>query len=484
MMNGNEYRESLRKLKPEIYFMGEKIGSVADNPVFIPHVNSVAITYDMASAPEFENLLTAKSHLTGKKINRFTHIHHSHDDLINKVKMLRAIGQQTGSCFARCVGFDAMNAIYSNTYNIDKRRGTDYHKRFINFLKNVQEKDLYPSGAMTDPKGDRSLAPGQQPDPDQYVHLVEKRKDGIVVRGAKAHITGGVNAHGHLVMPTGAMKDSDANYAVCFYVPIDAPGVIHIFGRQTNDDRKCNCTIDQGNYDYGVVGGEALVVFEDVFIPSEHIFMCGEFEFAGDLVEEFATAHRQNYGGCKTGLADVLEGACYALSEAQGTAKAAHIREKLVDMVHMAETLYCCSIACSCQGYALPAGSYMADPLLANVTKLNVTRYAYEVARLAHDIAGGILATMPSEADLKDPKIGKYVEKYMKGVASVPAETRMRLLRLIEGMTCGTALVESMHGAGSPQAQRIMIARRTNFEHKKRLAEKLAKIGQQPKLVC
>jgi len=484
MMTGNEYRESLRRLKPEIYYMGEKIENVADHRAFVPHVNAAALTYDMALAPEFEELLTIISHLTGEKINRYTHIHHSHDDLIRKVKMLRAIGQQTGSCFQRCVGHDGLNSVYSVTYEIDQKMGTEYHKRFVNLLKEVQSKDLMISGAMTDPKGDRRLSPSQQKDPDLYVHVVERKKDGIVVSGAKAHITGAVNSHGHLVMPTAAMKAEDGDYAVCFYVPVDAPGVIHIFGRQTNDTRKCDCVLDQGNVDYGIVGGEALIVFDKVFVPWEYVFMCGEYDFAYELVERFATAHRQNYGGCKTGLADALIGASYALAQVQGTDRASHIRDKLVEMVHLTETLYCCSIACSCQGYALPAGSYMADPLLANVTKLNVTRNVYEIARLAQDIAGGVLATTPAEMDLKDPRVGKWVDKYMKGVADVPAETRVRLIRLLEAMTCGTALVESMHGAGSPQAQRIMIERRANLERKKRSAERLAKIGEQPLFVC
>jgi 4-hydroxybutyryl-CoA dehydratase/vinylacetyl-CoA-Delta-isomerase len=484
MMTGKQYRESLRRLKPEIYYMGEKIVSVADHPAFLPHVNAAALTYDMALAPEFEELLTAKSHITGEKINRFTHIHHSHDDLVKKVKMLRALGQQTGSCFQRCVGFDGLNSVYSITYDIDQKMGTEYHKNLVNVLTEIQSKDLMVSGAMTDVKGNRRLSPSQQTDPDLYVHVVERKKDGIVVKGAKAHITGAVNSHGHLVMPTSAMKAEDADYAVSFYVPVDAPGVVHIFGRQTNDTRKCNCFLDQGNVEYGIVGGEALIVFDNVFVPWKHVFMCGEYEFAYELVERFATAHRQNYGGCKTGLADALIGATYALAQAQGTDRASHTRDKLVEMVHLTETLYCCSIACSCQGYALPAGSYMADPLLANVTKLNVTREVYEIARLAQDITGGILATAPSEMDWKDERVGKYVDKYLKGVSEVPTETRLRLLRLIEGMTCGTALVESMHGAGSPQAQRIMIERQANFERKKKLAEKLAKIGEQPLLVC
>ncbi|MBM3118246.1 MAG: 4-hydroxybutyryl-CoA dehydratase [Chloroflexi bacterium] len=483
MMTGKQYRESLRRLKPEIYYMGEKIASLVDHPAFVPHVNAAALTYEMALAPEFEELVTATSHLTGEKINRFTHVHHNHDDLVKKVKMLRAIGQQTGSCFQRCVGHDGLNAVYSVTYDIDQKMGTDYHKRLVDLLKKVQSRDLMISGAMTDPKGDRRLSPSQQKDPDLYVHVVEKRKDGIVVSGAKAHITGAVNSHGHLVMPTAAMKKEDADYAVCFYVPIDSPGVVHIFGRQTNDTRKCDCSLDQGNVEYGIVGGEALIIFDKAFVPWEHVFMCGEYEFAYDLVERFATAHRQNYGGCKTGLADALIGASYTLAQVQGTDRASHIRDKLVEMVHLTETLYCCSIACSCQGFALPAGSYMADPLLANVTKLNVTRHIYEIARLAQDIAGGILATSPAEMDWKDARVGKYVDKYMKGVADLPAETRIRLIRLIEAMTCGTALVESMHGAGSPQAQRIMIERRANLERKKRLAEKLAKIGEQPLFV-
>jgi 4-hydroxybutyryl-CoA dehydratase/vinylacetyl-CoA-Delta-isomerase len=484
VIDGKQYRDSLRLIKPAVYYMGEKVRSVADHPAFIPHVNAAALTYEMAAAPEFEELMVARSHLSGQKINRFTHIHQNHDDLVKKVKMLRAVGQQSGSCFQRCVGLDGLNAVFSVTYDLDRDNGSNYHERFVNFLREIQSGDLFVSGSMTDPKGDRSLPPSKQKDPDLYVHVVEKNRDGILVSGAKAHITGAANSHGHLVMPTCSMGEEDADYAVCFYVPVDAPGVVHIFGRQTNDVRKCDCVLDQGNAEYGIVGGEALIIFDRTFIPWEHVFMCGEHKYAYDLVERFATAHRQNYGGCKTGLADALIGAACALAEAQGTGRATHIRDKLVEMVHLAETIYSCSVACSCQGFATSSGSFMADPLLANVTKLNVTRNVYEIARLAQDIAGGILATAPSEMDWKHPSIGKYVDKYMKGVGDIPAETRIRLIRLLEAMTCGTALVESMHGAGSPQAQKIMLWRRANMEHKKRLAEKLAKIGEQPFLVC
>ena len=478
MMNAQEYRESLKQLKPKVYFMGQQIDDVVEHPATAPHVNCAAKIYELANDPQFEELCAATSHLTGQKINRFTHIHQSTDDLVKKVKMLRAIGQQTASCFQRCVGFDALNAVYQVSYEMDQAKGTNYHRRFVEYLKMVQEKDLMPSGSMTDARGDRSLSPSQQADPDLYVHVVARKEDGIVVRGAKAQITGSVNSHEHLVMPTVALKEGDEDYAVSFAVPVDAPGVLHIFGRQSNDDRKCSaCTIDVGNPEFGIVGGEALIVLEDVFVPWERVFLCGEVDFAYPLVERFATFHRQNYGACKTGLTDVLVGATSALADVQGTSKAAHVKDKITEMIHLNETLYCCSIACSSQGYKTPSGAYFPDPLLANVTKQNVTRLIYEIARLAQDITGGVMATLPSEQDLKDPVLGKYVEKYYKAVADVPTEHRIRLIRLIEAMTCGTALVESMHGAGSPQATRIMIQRQANLEQKKRLARKLAGIS-------
>ncbi|MCB2192701.1 MAG: 4-hydroxyphenylacetate 3-hydroxylase family protein, partial [Deltaproteobacteria bacterium] len=216
------------------------------------------------------------------------------------------------------------------------------------------------------------------------------------------------------------------------------------------------------------------IVFEDVFVPWERVFMCGETEFSGLLVERFATLHRQNYGGCKGGVSDVLVGACALASEMQGSAKASHVKEKLAEMMHLTETLYAGSVSCSAMGSKTASGAYYPDPLLANCTKHNVTRHVYEIARLAHDVAGGILATMPSEADLRHPEIGKYVEKYLAGVEGVSTENRMRVLRLIENMTGGTALVESMHGAGSPQTQKVMYGRLGKLDMKKKWAKSLA----------
>jgi 4-hydroxybutyryl-CoA dehydratase / vinylacetyl-CoA-Delta-isomerase len=482
MKTPDEYIESLRGRKLEIYYMGERIKEPIDHPAFRPHINAAAHTY--ASSPhdgEASTLITVRSHLTGEPINRFTHIHQSIDDLINKAKLLRSLSQHVGSCYQRCVGWDALNALYVVTYDMDAKLGTSYHKRLVSYLRHVQENDLMCTGAMTDNKGDRSLSPGQQSDPDQYMHIIDRQEAGIIVRGAKVHQTGAVNSHEIIVMPTAGLEPTEIDYALAFAIPTDTPGLVYIFGRQTNDSRKVEGCLDQGNQQYGMVGGESLVVFEDVFVPWERVFMCGETEFAGQLVEMFASYHRQNYGGCKAGVADVLIGATALLADYQGVSKASHVRDKITEMVQLAESLYCCSIACSAQGTRTASGAYFVDPLLANVTKLNVTRSVYEISRLAQDISGGIIATLPSEHDLHHPRVGPLMNKYLAAREGVSTESRFRVARLVENMTGGTALVESMHGAGSPQAQKIMILRRANLSYKIRLAARLAGVSVEDK---
>jgi 4-hydroxybutyryl-CoA dehydratase / vinylacetyl-CoA-Delta-isomerase len=474
-----DFVNSLKKLNHVVYYKGKRIQDVTNHPAFRPHINSAAKTYELALMPEHEDLMTATSHLTGKKINRFTHIHQSREDLLKKVQMLRLLSHETGSCYQRCVGFDALNALYSTTFEIDENHGTKYHERLKKFVEYVQEKNYMVVGSMTDVKGDRSKSPSQQADPDLFTHIVDRTDQGVVIRGAKAHQTGAVNSHEMLIMPTQALREEDKDYAIACAVPVNAPGVTMIFGRQTNEERKFEeGGVDIGNPDFGLVGGEALVVLDNVFVPWERVFMCGEYEFAGTLVERFASLHRQNYGGCKGGLCDVLVGACALAADQMGTAQASHVRDKLAEMIHLAETIYCGSVACSAMGHKTRAGNWEPDTLLANTTKYNVTKNIYEVARLAHDLAGGVLATLPFEDDLKSPEVGKYVEKYLKGVEKTPAQDRIRLLRLIENMTGGTALAESMHGAGSPQAQKIMYLRYGKIEQKKKLAKKLAKLSE------
>ncbi len=487
MMTAEEYILSLRNMRPrQVYAFGEKIDNIVDHPLIRPSINCCAMTYKLAELPEYRALMVVKSSLTGKPINRFCHLHQSREDLINKVKMQRLCGRMTGSCFQRCVGMDALNAMYSTTFEMDAKYGTEYHKRFIEFVKEWQENDWTVDGAMTDPKGNRGLAPYAQKDPDLFLHITEYRKDGIVVRGAKMHQTGALNSHQILVMPTQTMREQDKDYAVAFSVPADDPSLIYIYGRQASDTRKLQGNkIDTGNINYG--GQEAIIVFQDTFVPMKNVYMMGEIEFSGMLVERFAGYHRQSYGGCKVGNGDVLIGAAQTIAEYNGCAKASHIKDKIIEMIHLNESLFSCGIACSCEGAPTQAGNYLIDLLLANVCKQNVTRYPYEIARLAQDIAGGLMVTLPSAEDFDSDAVGQLCRKYIAGVDGVPAESRQRMLRLIEAMTIGSVavgyLTESMHGAGSPQAQRIMIGRQTDMEAKKAAARRLCGIDED-QLVC
>lgn len=482
LMTSQQYVESLAKMKRRIFFQGKLIDDPIHHPLLIPSRRCLEETYDMALDPQYEDLMTATSQLTGHKINRFNHIHASKEDLNRKVKLQRLMGQRTGSCFQRCVIMDMANAFYSTTYEIDEKYGTHYFDRFKEFIIRCQEEDLIVGGALTDVKGSRSAAiGGDEQDKDLYVHVVERRPDGVIVNGAKAHLTGITNAHEVVVLPTQAMRPGQEDYAIAFHLPLDAPGVTMIVGRQSCDTRKMEelCSIDVGNAQYG--GIEALTVFDHVFVPNENIFLNGEVEFAGMLVERFAGYHRNSYGGCKSGVGDVAIGAAALIAQYNGTEKASHIKDKLVEMTQLNEQLYCAGIASSAEGWQTKAGNYMVDLLLANVCKLNVTRYPYEIVRLMEDIAGGIMVTAPSEADLRSSEIGHYVEKYLVG-HHVDAETRLRALRLCENLALGTAAVgyrtESMHGAGSPQAQKVMITRQGNFEQKKALAKRIAGIEE------
>jgi 4-hydroxybutyryl-CoA dehydratase/vinylacetyl-CoA-Delta-isomerase len=480
--NGAEYIRSLRKIHPRIYYKGERIEDVTRHPATAPHVRAAAMTYALAAKKEYRDLATATSHLTGHTVSRFTHVHQNVEDLLKKIKFLRLLGQKTGTCFQRCVGLDGINAVYSVAYEIDEKYRTDYFERFKKWLIHIQDENLMVVGAMTDPKGDRSRGPAEQDDPDQYVHVAERGEEGIVIRGAKLHMTGGVNSHEILVMPTAAMDEKSKGYAVVCAIPVDAPGVTMIFGRQASDDRRDKRErIDVGKPSFGSVGGEAVIAFEDVFVPKQRVFMNGETEFTGSLVYRFAAHHRANYGACKTGLIDVLIGAVGYLTEVQGTAKGSHVKEKITEMTHLSETLYSSSIACSAEGWPTPSGAYMVDTMLANVCKQNVTRFHFEIARLALDLAGGFIATLPSQYDLDSEDVGHLVRKYFSGVAGIPTEERIKLARLIETMTGGTALVESMHGAGSPQAQRIMIYRESELQKKMSLAKSLLGIHQKKK---
>lgn len=476
IVTGDDYIESLRGRDLAVYLFGQRVAEPVDHPLMRPSINAVAKTYDLAV--ERSDLASALSPFTGERVNRFLHIATSAEDVVLQNKMQRRLGQLTGTCFQRCVGMDALNSLYSVTYEIDEKHGTPYHSRLKSFITQMQRGNFVIGGAMTDVKGDRSKSPNQQVDPDLYLHVSRRTPEGVYVRGAKAHQTGCINSHWLVVMPTLRLSPEDSDYAICGAIPVEAEGITYIYGRQSCDTRSMEAgEIDAGNKRFS--GQEALVIFEDVFIPNELIFMDGEVEFASMLVERFTCYHRRSYV-CKSGVGDVLIGAAALVAEYNGVERASHIRDKLVEMTHLNETIYATGIASSYQSHATSSGAFICDDMLANVCKHHVTQITYEIGRLAQDLAGGLVATMPSEEDYRHAEIGPLLEKYLKGRADVPTEHRMRILRLIENMTLGRNavgyLTESLHGAGSPQTQRIQIQRQMQIEVKQQLAKRLAGI--------
>ena len=475
---GDDYIASLRGRGLKVYLFGELVEEPVDHPMIRPSINAVAETYDLAlREPE---LATAVSPFTGQRVNRFLHVAQSAQDLVLQNKMQRKLGQATGTCFQRCVGMDALNALYSVTYEIDEAHETLYHTRLKAFLSWMQRRNYVIGGAMTDVKGDRGKPPHQQDDPDLFVHVVKRDDAGIYLRGAKAHQTGCINSHWMVVMPTMRLGPEDRDYAVVGAIPVDAPGITYIYGRQSCDTRSMEGGgLDAGNARFS--GQEAMVIFDDVFVPWELVFMDGETEFAAMLVERFTCYHRRSYV-CKSGVGDVLIGAAAAAADYNGVAGASHVKDKLVQMTHLNETIYSTGIASSHQAHPTKSGVYLNDDMIANVCKHHVTRMPYEIGRLAQDLAGGLMATMPSEKDLENPATAELLRKYLKGRSDVPTKDRLKILRLIENMTLGRNavgyLTESMHGAGSPQAQRIQIARQMQLGYKKNLAKKLAGVDE------
>ncbi len=473
---GEEYIQSLRGRNLKVYLFGELVNEPVDHPMIRPSINAVAETYDLAVREE--ELASANSSLSNQKVNRFLHIAESAQDLVLQNKMQRKMGQLTGTCFQRCVGMDAINALHSTTFEIDAKHGTNYHQRLLDFIKMMQKENFVIGGAMTDPKGDRSKGPAEQIDPDLFLRIVEKDEKGVYITGAKAHQTGCINAHWIIVMPTLRLTENDKDYAIVGAIPADAKGITYIYGRQSCDTR----SMEEGDLDSGnskFAGQEAMIIFDKAFIPWEKIFMNGEYEFAAMLIERFTCYHRRSYV-CKTGLGDVLIGASATMADYNGIPKVSHIKDKLVEMTHLNESIYAAGVASSYQAHKMKSGVWLNDDMLAQVCKHNVTRFPYEIGRLAQDIAGGLVVTLPSEKDFRNPETGPLLKKYLAGRKGVDVENRMRMLRLIENMTLGRNavgyLTESMHGAGSPQAQRIQIARQMQLGYKMNLAKNLANI--------
>jgi len=469
-----QYVESIRKLNAEAYMRGKRISDVSKNGFTRLALQGIGRIYELSRNEKYANLLTRTGE-DGNQISAYCSIHKSKEDLVNRVRAARLICQQTGVCTAsRCCGWDALNALWHTTYEIDAKSGTQYHKRLRRYAAMVQGKDLTCAGALTDPKGNRSLKPKHQPDKDVYLRVVDENKKGIVVRGAKSMIGGAIGSHEIIVQPGTGFSDAESEHAVAFAVPLNAEGVVQVVDTQPGGERKFENGFDKGNVGFG--SSESLIVFNDVFVPKERVFMNGEYEYATDVVTKFVLLHRMVLGGCLAGCGDVLTGAAALLAEYNGLSR--QVADRLAEMTYLSEALYSQALGSAHEGQATPSGAWFPDPLLANVTKISVTRLPYDIQRIAEDIGGGMISCMPSELDLRNPKIGPLVEKYYRGTHGVSAEKRLRVARLVESMVAGPGRLGAlcMHGGGSPAAAQMTVRQLADLENKKDMAKKLAGI--------
>jgi 4-hydroxybutyryl-CoA dehydratase / vinylacetyl-CoA-Delta-isomerase len=469
-----QYMDSLNELHPTAYILGEKVENVHEHPLIKHMTAAVARTYEMENDPEGRKFVVTKSDLIDEDVSRFVKFYKSPDDLLAKVRMLKYIAQRIGGCFMRCTGMDALSSVGIEAYNCDKKHGTQYYERLVNFVKMVQKTDEVVFSGVTDVKGDRALRPSEQKDPDMYLRVVDKNKDGIIVRGAKIHQTGSLCSHWGLIVPAREMKEADKDYAVCFATPSDAKGIVHVYGRGTLEYRPIQ-GCDLGNVEYSKFA--PMILFNDVFVPWEYVFLCGENEYAGNMVRNFGNYHRHSHGGCKCGVGDVLIGAAAVASDYNGLPKVTHINNKYTEMLKVTEAIYGCSVAASVESTETPSGIWTVDPVLSNTSKLYEGKELAEVIRMMIEIAGGMVADIPSAQDFANPEIGPLLKKYLKGADGVSTEDRVRIFRLIEKLAFESRdIVSNIHGAGSPETHKMTILRNANIEAKKKLAKKLAGI--------
>jgi len=477
MKTSTEYKKSLKKMRANIYKFGELIKDVTTHPATKRTVEGHAQIFDAAQKKEYQEILTTKSGLTGERIIRYLSIIKNADDMIANVKMKRLMFNLTGTCTGgRCAGFNAINAMWSTTYDMDEKHGSNYHERLKKWLKNAQRDDITLAGALTDPKGDRTKRPSEQKDPDMNLHLVEKREDGIVVKGAKVMICGVAAANEVFVMPGASYKESDKNYAISFAIPRDVENLTIVETRRPSDLRE----LEKG-FDNPVTAGgitQAYLLFENVFVPWERVFMCGEFNYTTEAVMNFIAPYRAAIGGCVAGQGDVMIGAAALMARANGLNEKI-FKDKIIKMIINNETTFGMGLAAAVSGKKHPSGAWIPDALLSNVNKVHVATLPYETKRLTQEIAGGIGETgcLPSCEDINNPRYGMLLKKYLK--ANCSGETRAKIARLIEWLTIGAGVPGCMHGGGSPDGAKLVISKKTNIEHYIELAKKLADIKEE-----
>jgi len=475
MRTSAEYLADLKKMKKNVYVGGERVAR--DDSRLLPGVRVMSLTFDLAHDGDWAELMTATSSLSDQKINRFTHLPQNPYDLMQKQKMIRLTAQRAGGCIQRCMGHDAINALAIGTKEMDEKLGTEYHRRFRDYLREYQANDWSAACAQTDMKGDRTKRPSQQPDPDAYVHIVEERDDGIVVRGAKISITMVAYADEIIVLPTRVMREEDKDYAIAFAIPADWDGIRLVTRPVWLRESPLKAPFGQ----YGV--SDSMVIFDDVFIPKERVFMCRESQFSRRLALLFADSHRHSYSGCKPAVSDIICGATALVAEANNIQNIAHVQSKLSELAGGAELAYAAGIASALYGETTSSGVYFPNTIYANVGRRLMGETIYHEYNILTEVAGGLSVTLPFEADFHSEETRKDMEKYIQRNPDISAEDSHRIWRLVESIVASPMThwyqIAGVHGGGSPIMETITLNATYDYEAKKNVARYLAGINKE-----
>lgn len=470
-----EYIESIRDDRV-VYYLGERVKDITQHPFLKICIDWMAMDYVLSNDPRYQNLLTEKDK-DGELVPFILSAQRSREDLLrlrDVVKLMARVcyGKPSGAKF---VGKDGLNAVTVVTPHIDKKYGTNYANNVEAYRKYLQKNDLSLALGMTDVKGDRSLRPSkQQPHQDYYVRIVEERSDGIVVRGAKMHISESPVSNEIIVMPCRAMREDDKDYAVSFGVPANAKGITFISPEAE--------TKEPGNFfDYPISSSvyinDALVAFDDVFIPNERVFLKKEWEFAGDTAYMFGNFHRLSAETYKAAELEILTGAAVLMAEYNGIDRASHVQDKLTWLAQYTEAVEILGRA-ACEHCVSEPDSDLVypNPVIANICKLYFADNWHQATKYVQDIAGGIVATVPSAKDYYNPETHDIIDKYLGGKDGIPTEHRIRLIKLIRDLTSSYEDVLTIHAEGSLAAQKLSIYSLADFERYKAAAKRAARI--------
>ncbi|HSB69943.1 MAG TPA: 4-hydroxyphenylacetate 3-hydroxylase N-terminal domain-containing protein [Candidatus Methylomirabilis sp.] len=455
-----EYVVSLRDGRT-VYYKGERVPDVTAHPVIQVAIEHASIDYRMAEDPQWKDLATVKDEETGRLISRYYRLPRSSDDLLRRSALIEQATRlgRTLVVLIKEIGTDALFALHILAKQMDDRLGTKYLERVRRYHAYCQDNDLALAVAQTDVKGDRSLAPSEQPDLDLYVHIVGEGQEGIRVRGAKVHTSVSTNANEIIVLPTRALGERDRDYAVSFAVPVNTKGLTLIaapYGATRMD-----------TFDHPISSRhrmmETLTVFDDVLVPWDRVFLKGEWQFAGPLALTFVEFHRFTAISYKLPLVDLLVGCARLMAEYNGLEKVSHIREKMIHLISYAETLRALTHHAALQSRMVEPGIAVPSQMLVNIAKHHFASHYHQAVQWVQDVSGGLVVTGPSGRDLQSPEIGPLVKKYLAGKKGISGDKRLQAFKMVRDLTAsdfgGYQEVLAVHAEGSIEAEKLALFR-------------------------